>query len=228
MTKWLPLLAFLLAATTAAQPAHLLVESGEGRVIVDGTPAGAPGEWLLVEPGLLEVALVDDLLAWNPRRSSESVEVSAGDSLVVRLELPRRLRVETLPIRARIVREHSDGRRDTLGTAPLTVDVPTDEEIILIADLEGYQRARQRVSVEAPLATLILMPEPGASPESALLPTERSTARRTLVDLGIGAAALAAGAVAVHFKFRADSVDDRYRSETSPERGDEALLDEAL
>ncbi|MEM0964322.1 MAG: prenyltransferase, partial [Bacteroidota bacterium] len=47
-------------------------------------------------------------------------------------------------------------------------------------------------------------------------------------DLGIGAAALAAGAVAVHFKFRADSVDDRYRSETSPERGDEALLDEAL
>ena len=52
--------------------------------------------------------------------------------------------------------------------------------------------------------------------------------RQTWVDVGIGAAAVAAGAVAVHYKFRADRIDDRYRDPEDPGFADEALRQDAL
>lgn len=227
MRHSLLLLAFL-ALPCLAQTAHVRVDADAGTVVVDGELAGRVGDWLAVAPGERTVALVDDAQAWNPRRAAASVRVDAGDSVAVALALPTRVRVETLPIRGLLIREGENGRRDTLGTAPLDLDLADGEVIILHATLDGYQPVRQRVDAGAPVRSLILLPEPGAPPETALLPTERSTAGRTLIDVGIGLASVAAGAVAIHYKFRADGFDDRYRSETSSERGDQDLLDEAL
>lgn len=220
-------LLLVLAAPLAAQTAHVRVEAEAGVVVVDGRPAGAPGEWIAVAPGDRTVALVDDLQAWDPRRVEAAVALAAGDSLAIPLVLPVRLRVETLPIRALVVRERPGGR-DTLGTAPLTVEAEAGEAVVLVASLDGYETVRQSARAGEGPVTLVLPLRPDTVPEAALLPTERSTARRTLLDLGIGAAALAAGAVAVHYKFRADRVDDRYRTEGSDDYGDAALRDEAL
>ena len=206
--------------------AWVRVEGAGGAVVVDDQPAGAPGDWLPVAPGTRTVALVDDLQVWNPRRASRTLDLGAGDSVSVALALPLRTRVETLPIRALVVREDG-GRRDTLGIAPLTLELAPGERATLAATLDGFDAARATVQAGEP-ATLMLAPAAGTVPDVALLPTERSTARRTLIDVSLGAAALAAGAVAVHFKFRADAVDDRYRGDDPADRGDESLRQEAL
>ena len=170
---------------------------------------------------------MDDPAAWNPRRAVRTVALAAGDSARVALALPRRVRVETLPIRATVVRETAGGP-DTLGVAPLTLDLPAGEAADLVVSLDGYDPARQRVGPDDDAVTVLLRPGPDARPDAALLPTQRSTVGRTLVDVGIGAAALAAGAVAVHYKFRADEIDDRYRTDGSPDFGDEDLRQEAI
>ncbi len=74
----------------------------------------------------------------------------------------------------------------------------------------------------------MLSPLPDAPLDVALLPTERSTARRTWLDIGIGAAAVGAGALAIYYKFEADNADDRYRDQLSPDRGDDSFRQEAL
>ena len=228
--KLLLVLISLAAAPAWGQPAPVgsawvRVEGEGGAVVVDDEPAGAPGDWLAVAPGTRTVALVDDLRDWNPRRASRALDLSAGDSVSVALALPLRTRVETLPIRALVVRTDG-GRRDTLGTAPLVLELAPGERATLAATLDGFDAAGATVEAGEP-ATLMLTPAAGTVPDVALLPTERSTVRRTLIDVSLGAAALAAGAVAVHYKFRADAVDDRYRSDTA-ERGNEALRQEAL
>ena len=231
MKSLLTLLALVLGAPARGQPAPdssawVRVEAASGTVVVDDSPAGAPGDWVAVAPGTRTVALVDDLRDWNPRRASRTLELSAGDSASVALALPLRTRVETLPIRALVVREDG-GRRDTLGTAPLVLELAPGERATLVATLDGFDVARAQVEAGEPV-TLMLSPVEGAVPDVALLPTERSTVRRTVIDVSLGAAAVVAGALAVHYKFRADRIDDRYRSDDPADRGDEALRQEAL
>ena len=211
--------------SAADSSAWVRVEADGGAVVVDDQPAGAPGAWVGVAPGSRVVVLVDDPRAWNPRRASRTVELGAGDSVSVALALPLRSRVETLPIRALVVRTDG-GRRDTLGTAPLVLELAPGERATLVATLDGFDDARATVPA-GEAVTLMLSPAAGTVPDVALLPTERSTVRRTVIDVSLGAAALVAGAVAVHYKFRADAVDDRYRGDTA-ERGDEVLRQEAL
>lgn len=227
MTRAWPLLLVLLAASAAAQSAHLRVDAQAGAVSVDGERAGDVGDWIAVELGERVVALVDDVDAWNPRRTERTITFATGDSLTVAMALPLRLRVETLPIRALVIREDG-GARDTLGTAPLDLEIESGAPVVLEASLDGYETVRQSVPPDAGGVTLVLPLGSETRPEAALLPTQRSTFRRTLLDVGLGAAALAAGAVAVHYKFRADDIDDRYRTEGSADYGDEALREEAL
>lgn len=236
MTRPAVLLLLLLAAAPASgqpgapAPASVWVEAvGAEAVLVDGERAGVPGEWLPVAPGTRRVEAVDDVAAWDPRRAEREVTLAAGDSVRVRLALPHRVRIETLPIRAEVAVERPDGTEAVLGPAPLTVDVAEGGALRLVARLRGYDAARATVEAGAEGPVVILLrPHPETPDEVALLPTERSTRGRTWVDVGLGAAAVAAGAAAVHFKFRADRVDDRYRDESSPEFGDEALRQEAL
>lgn len=220
------LLFLLVAAPVAAQSGWLQVSADAGEVWVDGAESGMVGEWIAVEPGARQLALVESGV-WNPRRSVTETAVVAGDSVTVEMALPYRVRVETMPIRAVIVRTHADGIQETLGTAPLTLDLAPGERAQLAATLDGYLPATVEARGPEPV-TILLTPAPGSQPDVALLPTERSTASRTLIDVGIGAATLVAGAVAVHYKFRADAVDDRYRGLDPVDRGDEDLRQEAL
>ncbi|WP_412067463.1 hypothetical protein [Rubrivirga sp. IMCC43871] len=226
MTR-IALLLTLLAAPLAAQTAHLRVDAPAGDVIVDGAEAGTAGEWIAVAPGDRTVALVDDASAWDPRRVGAEVALASGDSIRVALTLPMRVRVETVPIRALIVRETATGS-DTLGRAPLTVDLIPGESLALRASLAGYESVDRQVAAGTERVTLILPLGVGTVPEAALLPTERSTTGRTLIDVGLAAGAVAAGALAVTLKFRADRVDDRYRDETSLDYADPTVRDRAL
>ena len=227
MSRLALLLALLLAVPAAAQTAHVRVEAEAGEVWVDGDRVGRAGEWVEAAPGVRDLTLVEDSQTWDPRRAETQVTLATGDSLVVRIALPVRLRVETLPIRATIVRQGPEGL-DTLGLAPLTLDADAGESVVLVASLDGYESVRQSVEAGQARVTLVLPLLEDAVPEVALLPTERSTLGRTLIDMGIAAATLTAGAVAVRYKFHADELDDRYRTEGFAEFGDESVRQEVL
>lgn len=217
-------------ASAQAQPAAtLIVDAVQGQVLVDEREVGAPGEALSVEPGTRHVWLVDNVGTWNPRIDSARVELAAGDTLRLAMRLPIRTRIETHPVGAEVSVIAADGSSRALGTAPLTVDLPEGGMAELVAEADGYAPARRALDA-SPLVRLTLTPEPGLQVEPVVqtFETRRAVRRRTLIDIGIGAATLAAGAVAVYYKFEADAVDDRYRDPESIQRGDEALRQEAL
>ena len=234
MTRLALLILFAAASAQAQTPdslAYVRVDArgsaAPGRVVIGDTDAGAPGDVLAVPAGrAVRVALVE--AGWNPRRAEVGVVVPRGDTLAVGLALPARVRVETLPLRARVSLETAGEAPRALGTAPLTVDVPAGTAGTLVARLDGYRDARAALAASG-MVTLVLAPEAGAEDAVpvTVLTTERRNGRRLLIDAGLGALTLAAGAVAVVTKFRADDVDDRYRDPQSAERGSDALRAEA-
>jgi hypothetical protein len=156
-----------------------------------------------------------------------TVEVREGETATVRLDLPLRYRIETFPVGAEVRLEH-EGRVERLGTAPLVVERAAALEGMLIAEAPGFLPARMAPGDSLTnRLTLLLRPlEDGAVPETvAGWEPHRRPSR--WIDYAAGATALAAAAVAVHYKFRADAFDDRYRLPGSPERGDPALKAEA-
>ena len=243
MPSTLPRLVALLvwtgfASAAAAQPAYVRVDASAsaapGTVVVAGVKAGRPGDVLAISAdSAVVVALVEAGPAWSPRRAEVTVSVPAGDTLAVGLALPVRYRVETLPLRASVALETS-GERRILGTAPLHVDLPMGTAGTLVATLDGYREARLALGGGAfdpsgAALTLVLAPDGSApgTPPVTVLTTERRGRRTFLIDAGIGALTLAAGAAAVATKFRADRIDDRYRDPASSERGVETLRTDA-
>lgn len=221
------LVLLLLVPAVAAAQAVIVEADGATEVLIDGERRGAPGDVLAVTAGSHEITVVDDPTRWDPRRVSARVTVGAADTLTVTLRLPVRVRVETLPLRAEVVWVRPDGTRLPLGTAPVTADLPADAAGRVEASLDGYASADAPLSAAPVLLTLTPLDPEVAQMGVAQFELQRS-ARRRWIDWGVGAATLAAGAVAVHYKFRADRVDDRYRSLASPERGDETLRQEAM
>lgn len=209
-------LALLLSGAAAAQPALVLVASEDaGTLLVDGSPTEVaverPGvRAVRVEAGARTVSLVDDPAAWNPRRADVDLTLAPGDTVSLALHLPVRTRVETLPLGATLVLVRADGSRQALGASPAVVDLPPGETARVEATLEGHFSAESGLP-GAPTVSLLLPPvgAPNADPVS-LLPMRQSTRTRTLVDIGIGAATLAAGAFAVTYKARADRLDDDF------------------
>lgn len=198
---------------------------GPSDVQPDGS-VSAPGPVYMLPAGEHEVTLVDDATGWNPRRATETVTVAGAT--VVELVLPTRTRVETLPLGAEIVVVLPSGERHAIGPGPADIDLPVGTSARVVATLDDHLSAEAALPADGPV-TLILPPagQPDADPVT-LLPMRGSTRTRTLIDLGIGAAAVAAGALAVHYKFRADDLDDLYRDDASPRRGDESLRDDIL
>lgn len=166
----------------------------------------------------------------GPSVSVLDLRVQWNDSVQVRLELPVRTRVESLPLRARVSLVRPDGSEEPLGTAPLDVDRPRGERAALVARLDGYAEARAVLDGQ-PTLTLVLPPGPGVlPPEATVLPvdTRRRARARLAVDVGLVGLAAGAAAFAIDAKFRADRLDDRYRDPTGPGFGDEALRERAV
>ncbi|MEO0559942.1 MAG: hypothetical protein AAF170_17375 [Bacteroidota bacterium] len=224
------LLVLLGLASAQAQPVStLIVEAREGLVVVDGAEVGTPGDPVTLNAGEHEVWLVDEIDAWNPRIDSARVELVEGDTLRLSMALPIRTRIETNPVGAELTLLAADGSARALGVAPVTVDLPEGTLAELVAELDGYV-SQQRAMEPTELLRIDLAPEAGVRVEPMVqtFATRRAARRRTLIDIGIGAATLAAGAVAVYYKFEADELDDRYRDPESLQRGDETLRQEAL
>ena len=228
-------LAFLFASGAAAaqSPGYLAIETStpEALVVADGVVLGAASEGpFALAAQTYAVALVEAGVGWDARRADASAAVASGETLTLALDLPVRTRIESLPLHAEVLLVHPDGTQEALGVTPLVLDRPEPLRGRLVASLDGYADA----SVAAPEAggkvALVLRPD-GATEADLVayaLPTQRRNTARTALDIGFGVAAIAAGAVAVHYKFQADAADDQYRGTTSMLRGNDDLRDDAI
>ena len=226
----LPILAVLVTVAPSAQTLFVATETPRALVVVDGEALGAAqdGPFTLV-PGTHDVGLIEPTGAWDGRRSETSVTLAAGDTMTVELDLPVRTRIESLPLHASVVLVRPDGTEEDLGTTPLVVDRPDGLDGRLVARLDGYTEASAPTPADGGRVALVLRPVGLAVGEAFThsLPTRRSNPRRTVLDVGLGALAVAAGAVAVHYKFRADAADDAYRHPLSLNRGETSFLEDA-
>ena len=226
-------LCFLLLGSAHAQDAALRVatETPSALVVVDGETLGPASAGLFaVEAGTRAVALVEPSASWDARRAEASVTLAPGDTLTLGLDLPVRTRIESLPLHASVVLVREDGREEPLGTTPLVVDRPDGLDGRLVARLDGHRDAELAAPRDGGRVALVLRPEDLAAGETFThsLPTRRRNATRTALDLGLGALAVAAGAAAVHYKFKADAADDAYRLPGSSLRGTPTLRDDAI
>ncbi len=224
------------ATSSAPAPTegYIIVDATDGVVRLGSTDAEPHviGDVMAVQPfEPVLVFLTDAPGTWKPRYVETKVMVQAGDTLRVPAQLPVRHRIESMPIGADVVFEYEFGRLERLGETPRTWDLPPEYPGTFIITMDGYQEVRIPVDDESDGIHFILLQPIGIDrdepPPVILLPTQRSGLQRRLVDWGIGAATVAAGAVAVHYKFRADDLDDDYRDPTSAQRGVESLRKEA-
>ncbi|MEM1055846.1 MAG: hypothetical protein AAGI52_09980 [Bacteroidota bacterium] len=221
-----------LGSLVSAQPATLFVatETPDAFVVVDGDVLGTAARGpFQIEAGTVAVALVEPTGAWDGRRAETEVTLAPGDTASVELNLPVRTRIESLPLHASVVLVHADGTEERLGTTPLVVDREEGLQGQLIARLDGHMDAVLEAPASGGRVAMVLRPEDLAVGETFThsLPTRRSNPRRTAIDVSLGALAVAAGAVAVHYKFQADAADDAYRQPQSLSRGEITLLNDA-
>lgn len=234
MIRWVPLFfALMFCAPAFAQTASLSVQSEDrdAHVLANGVLLGtvADGPFDLA-PGTYTVVLLDATGGWDARRAATGIRLEGGTPASVALALPIRTRIESLPLHAEVVWERDGMPDELLGHTPLTVDRLKGMTGHLVARLNGHTEARLPAPADGGRVTLVLRPEGLAAdaPLSHSLPTHRSNTRRRAVDLGLGALAVAAGAVAVHYKFKADGVDDAYRTPGNPLLGLDTARKDAL
>ena len=210
----------LLVIDTNAPDAVVLVGSE-----VIGVASDSP---FLLPAGPKQIVLIEATdNGWAPRRVSGSAIVGANQTVTIRLDLPFRYRIESMPPDAEVILQ-SDGSEEVLGTTPLTVDRPEAMAGVLVARRPGYMPAELMPGDSLfNHHTLMMQPlEAGAELDAitSWIPPHKP---RRWIDYAAAGVALAAASVAIYYKFEADDLDDRYRSPDSLERGDPALKQEA-
>ncbi|MEM1041974.1 MAG: hypothetical protein AAGI91_05030 [Bacteroidota bacterium] len=235
MTRLLCLLIALAPAAALAQPADasaflLPALPSTGTVIVEtNLPDGMlyDGEALLgpvtpagfeLAPGAHRLVLREATAAsWQPRSAEAEVEVRAGETTRVRLDVPLRYRVESFPFGAAVVLEQEDGTTERLGETPL--DLFADEPLggTLVVRKTGYTEVRQ-VPGDALDNTYSVVLRPITLAEAGAGEVTLAESRRPnyWIDAAALGLALGAGALAAHFKFKGDREFDEYARSGDP------------
>lgn len=161
--------------------------------------------------------------SWSVAPIDTSLQLAPGDTVSVALRFPYHYRITSTPPGAEAYQVTTAGRK-RLGRTPLVYEThrPLDAPIEVTAP--GYETA----VVDEPGAAIWNQHEVALSslPATAQAASEVDWSPpdrpRTWIDVAAVGGALAAGALAVHYKFKADDIYQQYR-EGGPRQGDEAL-----
>ena len=153
--------------------------------------------------------------AWSIRPIRQPLAAQPGDTLDVRLHFPYHYQVESVPFGATVRLE--DGQ-EILGETPLLYRSEQPLNRRLVVEEEGY--LPEEIEPGRDLwnrYVLTLEPVAPEAQRSAEVDWSPPKKRRRWIDVSAGALALGAGVLAVHYKFKADRRDDRYRETGDPE-----------
>lgn len=151
-----------------------------------------------------------DMDAWSISPVSAALDAEAGDTVAVRLDFPYHYRLESIPFGADVLIE-SDQRRDPIGVTPLLFRSKAPLQGRIVVSKAGY--AIERLHPEDDVwnrYVVTLEPSDELDPTAAQVNWRPPRRHRAWIDYAALGATLAAGALAVHYKFRADDLYAEY------------------
>ncbi len=224
----------LLAASVSAQeadttqqitPGRLVVQTnlGDGMLYANGSALGTAEAGVFeFAPGRYTLTLAEpDREAWDARQASAEVDVRAGETTTVCLDVPYRYRIESFPYGATVTLGEGEEAR-VLGETPLTLDRPTPLDGDLVVALPGHLSARQPAGTAADNHySFVLRPLDAEREGAAEVGWSERKRPNPWIDVAAVGLALTAGVVSAYYKFEGDDIYDEY-----VETGDPALRPE--
>lgn len=159
---------------------------------------------------------VRDANAWSIPPVETALDAAAGDSIEIDLNFPYHYRIESVPFGASV---HVEQGEDWtyLGSTPVlhTTNMPIED--LLLIEQPGY--ALERVEAGGEIwnrHVVMLKPSDDLDPTAAQVNWRPPKQRRVWIDYAALGTALAAGVVAVHYKFKADDLYATYEETADP------------
>ncbi len=206
-----------------AQDAPVVVElqtnAPEAEVYIDGSLAGpASLRRFTAPPGARELKLVvGSGYSWSvPPLTRPIARPSSGDTLRVSLDFPYYYRLESSPGNAYLVLRAGSGSR-SLGRTPTTVESPAPLTGRIEFSLDGFKTESVTPGTEIWNLHSVDLVLSAAGEDAGRLALSSPSSRKKWIDYVAVGTALAAGALAVHFKFKADRRYDRYQETGDPD-----------
>ena len=176
----------------------LMVGPVSGRFI----PVPASAKWLRVT--------APEVNSWTISPLSKEVTLSPGDSIDVVLNFPHYYRIESTPFGATVHHEKDDART-VIGSTPLTYVSEEPLAGMLAVERPGFAIERIRPGTEVWNRYVVgLKPTDDPDPASAQVHWQPPRKRHAWIDYAAIGTAVAAGVVAVHYKFKADDLYAEY------------------
>jgi hypothetical protein len=173
-------------AGTAGQDGVITVTAGHHKVVVTPTNVGS---WVLSRP-------------------EADIYVSEDDTLDIRLDFPITYRIDTIPFGATVLREDDDR---VLGETPLVFTSETALHVALILEKNGYATERVVPGTEVVNRhSVSLRPLEDQVARSDAVEWEKPSSSGKWITYSALGLVVAGGALAVHFKFKADDKYDEY------------------
>lgn len=155
---------------------------------------------------------------WTIAPVTAPLNLSAGDTLELHLSFPYHYQIETIPYGASVYLETLDGRA-AIGETPVLYKSPQIPVGSFIIERRGNMPVTLTPGQEVWNRYVLTLDAVGLdevrSAEMAWRPPRK---RRLWIDYAAAAVAMTAGAVSIHYKFKADRLNEQYE-----ETGDAVL-----
>ena len=157
-------------------------------------------------PGLMQ--------AWSISPLLRTIEAAPGDTVRLWMDFPFHHRLDSHPFGARAYLD--DGSvRTLLGTTPVVHVTGSPTPGVFAVELDGFEPVR--ITPRSEIwnrydITLTALDQASGSAQVLDIPKRR----RTWIDYAAATVGIAAGIAAVHYKFKADRLDDTYRDTGDP------------
>lgn len=221
----IPILVLVLALTsgTAAgqESVHVRVETNYPAAVlyVDSTLIGSVSREAVAVPsaGRMIRLVPPDANTWSIAPVASPLQGRPGDTVTVALDFPYHYRVESVPFGASVLIE-SDVDRTLIGETPLLYRSKDPIEGQLLVRRDGY--AVERVAPGSEIwnrHVVDLSPAVDLDPTAAQVQWTPPRKHRAWIEYAALGSAVVAGALAVHYKFRADDLHAQYEDTADPE-----------
>jgi hypothetical protein len=175
----------------------------------------APSARLVVVPAIAAGWERDAITLALPPRDAAWGDAAPGDTLRFRADFPHLYRFESVPYGASVV----DAAGDTLGATPLTLSYGEPLTSRVTFALAGFRPEAVDQPGDALWNRHVVRLEPlgeGSEVSGVAVLGLTPPKRRRWIDAAALTTALVGGAVAVHYKFKADRRYDEYTETTDP------------
>lgn len=153
---------------------------------------------------------------WSIAPVSRAIKLAPGDTLRMTIDFPYHYRVESIPFEAAVHIETGEGLKK-IGSTPLLYSSQRPIQGNLLIERAGYAVERLEPGSEIWNRHVVeLSPSDDLDPASVQVNWKPPTRHRAWIDYAALGTAVAAGAVAVYYKFQADDLYSQYENTADP------------